>query len=394
MVSHELWAPLTSIKGSTTVVLDAIPELPRAELLQFFRIIDAQADHIQSLIGNLLDAGLIEAGTLSVNPEPSAVSTLVDRARNTFLNGGGLRTVHIDLPPDLPRVLADRERIAQVLNNLLSNAARHSPGSAPIRVEAAREGSHVAVSVRNEGQGISQEKLSQLFRKHVALAGSSGEGGTGASGLGLVICKGLVEAHGGRIRAESAGQGQGARFIFTLPVLETEDAGAAVLQHRARSRQPANGSGRTRVLVVDDDPHTLRYVRSALSEAGYSVLVTAKPAEISDLVRSERPGLVLLDLMLPGSDGIELMTELPELADLPIIFISGYGRDEVIAPCLRERRCRLHCQALLADRARRAGWGGASQPRRHRTIRPRRAGHRLRAASGDGGRAASDTDRH
>ena len=331
MVSHELWAPLTSIKGSATVVLDAMPELPRAELLQFFRMVDAQADHMQSLIWNLLDAGLIEAGTLSVNPEPSAVSTLVDRAHNTFLSGGSLHTVHIDLPPDLPRVLADRERIVQVLNILLSNAARRSPVSAPIRVEAARDSSHVAVSVRDEGQGISQEKLRQLFRKQVALAGSNGEGGTGASGLGLLICKGLVEAHGGRIRAESAGLGQGARFIFTLPVLETEDAGAAAQQDRARSGQHADGRGRTRVLVVDDDPHTRRYVRNALSEAGYSVLVTAKPAEISDLIRSERPRLVLLDLMLPGSDGIELMTELPELADLPIIFISGYGRDETIA---------------------------------------------------------------
>ena len=329
MVSHELRAPLTSIKGSATVVLSAMPELPRAELLQFFRIIDAQADHMQSLIGNLLDAGLIEAGTLSVNPEPSAVSMLVDRARNTFLSGGGLHTVHIDLPPDLPRVMADRERIVQVLNNLFSNAARHSPGSAPIQVEAARDGSHVAVSVRNEGHGISQEKLRQLFRKHVAIAGSDGSRGT--SGLGLVICKGLVEAHGGRIRAESAGLGQGASFIFTLPVIETEDADAAAPQHRAHSRQQADERGRTRVLVVDDDPNTLRYVRSALSEAGYNVLVTAKPAEIPDLIRSERPRLVLLDLVLPGSDGIELMTELPELADLPVIFISGYGRDETIA---------------------------------------------------------------
>ena len=331
MVSHELRAPLTSIKGSATVVLGATPELPRAELIQFFRIIDAQADHMHSLIGNLLDAGLIEAGTLSVNPEPSAVSALVDRARNTFLSGGGQHNVQINLPPDLPRVMADRERIVQVLNNLFSNAARHSPGSSPIRVEATREGSHVAVSVRNEGQGMSQEKLRQLFRKQVAPAGSNGEGARGTSGLGLVICKGLVEAHGGRIRAESAGLGQGARFIFTLPVIETGDAGAAVPQHRARSRQHADGRGRARVLVVDDDPHTLRYVRGALSEAGYDVLVTAKPAEISDLIRAERPRLVLLDLMLPGSDGIELMTELPELADLPVIFISGYGRDETIA---------------------------------------------------------------
>ncbi len=103
---------------------------------------------------DLLDAGRIEAGTLSVAPEPSEVAALVDRARSTFLSAGGRHTVLIDLPPDLPRVMADRPRIVQVLNNLLSNAARHSPHSAPIRVAAERDGAHVAVSVRDEGRGV------------------------------------------------------------------------------------------------------------------------------------------------------------------------------------------------------------------------------------------------
>ena len=215
MVSHELRAPLTSIKGSAASVLDAAPALPQAEMLQFFRIIDEQADHMRGIIGNLLDAGRIEAGTLSVDSEPLEVATLVDRARNTFLSGGGRHTVHIDLPPDLPRVMADRERIVQVLNNLLSNAARHSPESSPIRVEATREGVHVTVSVCDEGRGVPPEMLTQLFRKHVALSGRNAEGGVGTTGLGLAVCKGLVEAHGGRIRAESPGLGQGARFTFT-----------------------------------------------------------------------------------------------------------------------------------------------------------------------------------
>ncbi len=137
MVSHELRAPLTSIKGSTATVLGASPVPPQAELLQFFRIIDGQADHMRGLIANLLDAGSIEAGTLTIAPEPSSVAALVDRARTTFLSGGGRHAVVIDLPPDLPRVMADRERIVQVLNNLFSNAARHSPPPSAIRVEAA-----------------------------------------------------------------------------------------------------------------------------------------------------------------------------------------------------------------------------------------------------------------
>ncbi len=331
MVSHELRAPLAAIKGSAAAVLGAAPALAQAETLQFFRIVDSQADHMQGLIGNLLDAGRIEAGTLSVDPGPIEVAALVDRARNTFLSGGARHTVHIDLPAELPKVMADRERIVQVLNNLLSNAARHSPESSPIRVESAREGVHVAVSVSDQGRGVPPEMLGQLFRKHVALAGGEAEGGSTAIGLGLAICKGLVEAHGGRIRAESAGLGQGARFTFTLPVASGEEAGVEAGPAPGPSRPRRKGRERTRILVVDDDPQTLRHVRDALTGAGYAVLESGEPEEIARLIRSEKPKLVLLDLMLPGADGIELMAQVPELSDLPVIFISGYGRDETIA---------------------------------------------------------------
>ncbi|MYC26670.1 MAG: response regulator [Nitrospira sp. SB0662_bin_26] len=329
MVSHELRTPLAAIKGSAAAVLGAAPALPQTEVQQFFRIIDAQADHMQGLIGNLLDAGRIEAGTLSVDPGPADLADLVDRARTTFLSGGARHAVHIDLPPALPPVMADRERIVQVLNNLLSNAARHSPESSPIRVEASRDGAHVAVSVSDQGRGVPPEMLGQLFRKHVALTGGDSGHGTAASGLGLAICKGLVEAHGGRIRAESAGLGQGARFTFTLPVAEGGDARAKA--RPAAKRTPGEASATPRILVVDDDPHTLRSVRDALTQAGYTVLVTTEAGEIAGLVRAEKPQLVLLDLMLPGTGGIELMTEVAELSDLPVIFISGYGRDETIA---------------------------------------------------------------
>ena len=329
MVSHELRTPLAAIKGSVAAVRGAAPALPQAETDQYLRIIDAQADHMQRLIGNLLDAGRIEAGMLSVEPEPSELVALVDRARNTFLSGGGRHTVQIDLPPELPPVMADRQRVVQVLNNLLSNAARHSPESAPIRVEAVRDGTHVAVSVSDRGRGVPPEMLDRLFRKHVALTGGHSEGGTAAIGLGLAICKGLVEAHGGRIRAESDGLGRGARFTFTLPVAEGGNVGAKA--RPAASRPAGEAPSGPRILVVDDDPHTLRHLRDALTKAGYAVSVTANPGDTADLVRTLKPQLLVLDLMLPGIGGIELMAEVPELSDLPVIFISGYGRDETIA---------------------------------------------------------------
>ena len=253
MVSHELRAPLTSIKGSAATALRTSRVVDPAESRQFFRIIEEQADHMDGLIGDLLDVGRIEAGTLSVDPEPSDVATLVEQARNTFVSAGGRHGVSIDLPPELPWVMADRQRIVQVLNNLFANAARHAPEPSCIGVEAVREGVHVAVSVSDEGRGLAPEQLPQLFRMRAEFVARGRMPGAGGSGLGLAICKGLVEAHGGRIRAASAGPGRGARFTFTLPVAEQPGGAAA---HLAGRHAGATRLGRdaTRILVVDDDP--------------------------------------------------------------------------------------------------------------------------------------------
>ena len=284
------------------------------------------------LIADLLDQGRIETGTLSVSPEPAEMAGLVDQARSTFLTGGGGHALAVDLPEDLPRVMADPGRIVQVLNNLFTNAARHSPESSPIRIAAARDGVRVAVSVSDRGRGVPPDRLPHLFRKHGAAAAGEGESRPGGSGLGLSICKGLVEAHGGRIWAESEGPGRGTRFTFTLPV--AEDAAAAVGAAPRRSRQPREGDERTRILVVDDDPHTLRYVRDTLAEADYAPVVTGDPEALPGLIRTHKPRLVLLDLVLPGTDGIKLMEGLRELEDLPVIFISAYDRDETIVRAL------------------------------------------------------------
>ena len=279
MVSHELRAPLTSIKGSTATVLRASRVLDPAEVRQFFRIIDTQADHMDGLIGDLLDAGRIDSGTLSVDPEAAEVAALVDRARTTFVSGGGRQAVRIDLPPDLPRVMADERRIVQVVNNLFSNASRHSPETSPIHVGAVRDGVHVAISVSDEGRGMPPEQLPYLFRKYADAGGGDGTRGLEGFGLGLVICKGLVEAHGGRIRAESAGPGQGTRFIFTVPVAEEP----AAMPGSSRDLSPRSRDDReaTRIVVVDDDPEMLRHARDALTEASYTPVVTGDPGELA-----------------------------------------------------------------------------------------------------------------
>ena len=325
MVSHELRAPLAAIKGSAATVLGSSRVLDRTEMQQFFRIIEVQADHMDNLISDLLDAGRIDSGTLSVDSKPVQVAELVEQARTTFLGGGGRQTIRIDLPLDLPRVMADEQRIVQVLNNLFSNASMYAPESSVIHVSAVRDGVHVAISVTDEGQGVSPEQLPYLFQKYTG----GGDRPRGV-GLGLAICKGLVEAHGGRIRAENAGPGQGTRFTFTIPLVEEAGNGAMEIpthQRRAGRRKPL-------ILAVDDDPQFLGLVRTTLNDAGFSLLTTGDPNEVPDLIDEHDPHLVLLDLLLPEMDGIELMQKVPALAVRPVIFLSAYGRDETVARAL------------------------------------------------------------
>ena len=171
--------------------------------------------------------------------------------------------------------MADRRRIVQVLNNLLTNAARHSPESSPIRVEAVRDGGHVAISVSDEGRGVEPERLPYLFSKH---AHGDGDDAAVRQGLGLAICKGLVEAHGGRIRAESAGVGL--RRVLHLHRAHCRGDAARRRSRGCRGRGHGKERESTRILVVDDDPRTLRFVRDALSRAGFAPLVTGDPLSL------------------------------------------------------------------------------------------------------------------
>ena len=324
MVSHELRMPLTSIWGSVMAMQEDTEDLDPAEMRQFMRIILDQVGSMRDLIGDLLDVARIETGSLSIEPEPVEVYALVDRARNAFLNSGGRSNLDIDLASDLPLVMADRRRVVQVIGNLLTNGARHSPESSAIRVSAVQDGVYVEISVADDGRGIPTERMPHLFRKFSSREDDDPGGDTG---LGLAICKGIVEAHGGRIRAESDGPGLGARFVFTLPVVEessAERAGPAV------GPQQKADAGET-ILVVDDDPQTLRYVRRALADAGFNPVVIAEPEELLPAMEENRPDLVLLDVVLPDADGIALMRDVASVADVPVIFISAYGRDQVVA---------------------------------------------------------------
>ena len=326
MVSHELRTPLTSIKGSAATLLADAATLDPAEMRQFFRIIDEQADRMREMINDLLDVARIRTGTLLVDPAPVELIRLVDEARTTFLGADYQQTLYIDLAPDLPRVMADRRRVLQVLNNLLANAARYSPRDSTVSVTAHLEEVHLALTIRDEGRGVAACRLPHLFRQFAQGESPDAERLIGGMGLGLAICKGIVEAHGGRIWAESEGERLGSRFTFTLPLF-VPAAKPVASPPAPRPRPDAPPC----ILAVDDDPQILRYVRDILTKAGYRPVVTGEPETVEALLKVHRPDLVLLDLLLPGTDGLTLMERLPLMAEVPVVFLSGYGREQLMA---------------------------------------------------------------
>jgi len=214
-VSHDLRTPLFSIRLAATALLKtevAQDVTTQRELLQS---IDAEAERLSRLVANLLDLSRIEAGVLQPakawHDLREVIARAVDRLSERLSEP---RAIVTNIPPDLPLVSLDFTQIEGVLLNLLDNARRHSPEDSNISVTAHRDGREIIVQVENEGPPIPAAAAESVFDRFYTVPGSGG-----SSGLGLAICKGLVEAHGGRIWVERPGE-PGARLVFTLPVGE------------------------------------------------------------------------------------------------------------------------------------------------------------------------------
>ena len=326
MVSHELQTPLTSIKGSTSTLLGSPYPPDPGQIRQFLRIIDEQADRMQHLIDSLVDLTHIEAGTLSVTQEPTGVAHLVDEVMEAQLRRGtGTTGIEVDLAPDLPRVMADRHRMFQVISSLISSASGHSPESSGIRIRASAEDVYVAVSVENEERSSTADLVPHHFSEFPRIGGDYVGGTKGMDDLSIVVCRGIVEAHGGRMTTETVGPERGVRYTFRIPMVDeiAHSAETAQVQLNTDSRQPERG--KPHILAVDDDPQTRRYIRSILSESGFTTVVAGLPEDIVPLVAEEQPHLLLLDLTLSWSDGFELMERIRKISDAPVIFLSGHG---------------------------------------------------------------------
>ncbi len=215
-VSHELRTPLTAIKGSMEGLMDNV--LPADA--ETFGQIHEEADRLARLVDDLQELSRVEAGSFDLDRKPVAVSDLATFTLKRFSRQYEAKGVTLtsDLPAALPSVLADEDRIGQVLLNLVGNALRYTPAGGRVTISAEARGREVEVSVADTGVGIPPEHLPHIFDRFYRVDKSRSRQAGGGSGIGLTIAKHLVEAHGGTLRVESAGEGRGSTFRFTLPI--------------------------------------------------------------------------------------------------------------------------------------------------------------------------------
>lgn len=215
-VSHELRTPLTAIKGSVEGLMDGI--LPACA--DTYQQIHQEAGRLAHLVDDLQELSRVEADATPLEIRPVAVSTLVEATLKRFSAQAQAKGIELrsDLPASLPLVLADPDRLTQVLTNLVGNALQYTPAGGRVNIRAAQQEDEIHISVTDTGTGIPAEHLQHLFTRFYRVDKSRSRQAGGGSGIGLTIARALVEAHGGRIWAESGGEGQGSTFTFTLKV--------------------------------------------------------------------------------------------------------------------------------------------------------------------------------
>jgi signal transduction histidine kinase len=217
-VSHELRTPLTAIKGSMEGLIDGV--LPSTE--ETYQQIHAEADRLNRLVDDLQELSRVEAHAYELDLRPLDVPNLVQTVTKRLAPQFEMKHISLDLKlsPDLPRILADEDRAVQVLTNLVGNALQYTPENGKVSIAAQVRNQEIMISVRDSGIGVPPEHLPHIFERFYRADASRSRSrrAGGGSGIGLTIARALVEAHGGRVWAESGGESQGSTFSFTFPI--------------------------------------------------------------------------------------------------------------------------------------------------------------------------------
>ncbi|MBI5207040.1 MAG: response regulator [Candidatus Firestonebacteria bacterium] len=351
VVSHELRTPLTSILGFAKMIhkkfeRDIVPNLnmedskisnTTGKITDNLKIITSEGERLARLINNVLDLAKIEAGKLEWKMEPVKVEDICQTAIYATSSLAEERKLELKFIPEqhLPMINVDKDRLIQVVTNIISNAIKFT-NSGSVTCTAKKIKDHIEIRIQDTGIGIKPEHISKVFEKFKQV----GEGDTisdrpKGTGLGLTICKEIVEAHGGKIWVESE-YGKGSTFIFYLPAIMEASNVEEKLEYIPLARnifidRISNSQKVHLILVFDDEAHIRSLLRQQLEDEGYRVIEAGDGNEAILKAREEKPDLIICDILMPGLSGFDILTVLKtnkETSNIPILIHSVFEDKE------------------------------------------------------------------
>lgn len=321
-LAHELRNPLAPISTGLAILKRVDVGNPKAERAR--DLMERQLQHMVRLMDDLLDVSRVSRGKISLRKSAVSLRSLVDTALDTsmpLIEAAG-HSISVQLPDDPVMLKVDPTRIAQVLSNVVNNAARYTPAGGAIRLEAATlPGGRVSIKLTDNGIGIPPDMLESVFELFMQVRGE-GAAPTSGLGIGLALARSLVDLHGGSIRAQSAGVGQGSTFTVELPTTEATSS-------NMRTSSVSDKTRKTRsILVVDDNADAAESLSVLLQMDGQDVRVANTGREALVVAQEQRPDLMFLDIGLPDISGYELAQQMRRVAgleDATLVALTGWG---------------------------------------------------------------------
>lgn len=326
VLGHELRNPLAPISNALQIL--KLPDASGPVLEQAREMMERQVHYMVRLVDDLLDVSRIVRGKVELRRESVDLATVITRAVETsqpFIDAEQ-HELTVNLPSEPLRVSGDPVRLAQVIANLLNNAARYTERRGKISVSAQREGNRAVLRVRDTGIGIAPDALSQIWDMFVQ-ADRRMKGAQGGMGIGLTLVKSLVEMHGGSVAVASEGLGRGSEFIVSLPLLQPERAG----NPSGNADGQGSAAAARRVLVVDDNVDAALSLAMLLRVNGHQSEVANDGPAALRLAEAHPPEIAFLDIGMPGMDGYELARRFrdnPRLANVLLVALTGWGQEE------------------------------------------------------------------